>query len=659
MRLLISMTLVLAGAAHAADLPYFSVLSDDAGAWPEILSSVGLQRQPAGLARIFVARTGAPASVEWNGRVEKGDILILEGESSLADMFGFRRGKENVLVHSLTDVHRPELSIVWEKGLELPVFDLPAGAKVFARERWTGAPMTAGMRRGAGAVLWVAVPPGEKGYERFPYLLEALCDLGMDPPFRSSRLWAFFDSSYRSRVDLPYFAARWRKAGIAALHVAAWHFYEPDAERDGYLAKLIEACHREGILVYAWLELPHVSEKFWDDHPEWREKTAVLQDAQLDWRQLMNLNNRDCFRAVSAGVKQLISRFDWDGVNLAELYFESLEGTGNASRFTPMNDDVRSLFQKQSGFDPIEIFGARKDGASRKAFLDFRSELVRRMQEEWIAELEAARQQKPHLDLVLTHVDDRLDTGMREAIGTDAGRVLPLLDTHTFTFLIEDPATVWHLGPQRYQSIAERYGALTPHRDKLGIDINIVDRYQNVYPTKQQTGIELFQLVHHAGSSFQRVALYFENSLLPPDLNLLPSASATVTRIEKMGPKTVVDSAAGVGLPWKGPAMVDGQLWPAADEETVWLPAGPHSVEPADRPLGALLLRLNADLKAARAVNATTIEFSYQTTARAIAILSRPPRRTQIDGAEEPLQRAGPNTILLPRGQHVVTISTE
>ncbi len=663
MRSLISLALVLAGCplgpAHAADLPYFSVLSDDAGAWPEILSSVGLQRQPAGLARIFVARTGAPASAEWNGRVQKGDILILEGESSLAEMFGFRRGKESVRVNSLTDVHRPKLSIVWEKGLELPVFEMPAGAQVFASERWTGAPLTAGMRRGAGAVLWVAVPPGEQGYERFPYLLEALCDLGMDPPFRSSRLWAFFDSSYRLRVDLDYFAARWRKAGIAALHVAAWHFYEPDAERDAYLARLIEACHREGILVYAWFELPHVSEKFWDDHPEWREKTAVLQDAQLDWRKLMNLTNRDCFRAVSAGVKQSISRFDWDGVNLAELYFESLEGTGNASRFTPMNHDVRALFHTQSGFDPIEIFGARKDEASRTAFLDFRSELARRMQEEWIGEMEAARRQKPYLDLVLTHVDDRLDAGMREAIGTDAGRVLPLLDTHSFTFLIEDPATVWHLGPQRYESIAERYGALTPHRDKLGIDINIVDRYQNVYPTKQQTGTELFQLVHHAGGNFQRVALYFENSLLPPDLELLPSASATVTRIEKMGPKTIVDSASGVGLPWKGPAMVDGQLWPAADEDTVWLPAGPHSIEPTDQPCGARLVRLNADLKTARAVNATTVEFSYQTTARAIAILDRPPRRTEIDGAEEPLERAGPNTILLPRGQHVVTITTE
>ena len=656
MRLLVSMALLTAAAAQAAGLPYFSVLSDDAGAWPEILSSIGLQRQPAAVARVLVVRAGAAASPEWNNRVEQGAILVLEGESPLAEMFGFRPGNQKVRVNSLTDVHNPKLSIVWEKGLDLPVFETPPGGRVFARERWTGAPLTAGLRRGAGAVLWVAAAPGERGYERFPYLPNALCDLGMDPPFRSDRLWAFFDSSYRLRVDLDYFAARWRKSGIAALHVAAWHFYDPDPERDQYLAKLIEACHREGILVYAWLELPHVSEKFWADHPEWREKTALLQDAQLDWRKLMNLTNRDCFRAVSAGVKQLAGRFDWDGVNLAELYFESLEGIGNPARFTPMNDDVRAQFRSKSGFDPIELFGARKDAASRKAFLDFRSELAWKMQEDWLGEVEALRRDKPNLDLVLTHVDDRFDAGMRDAIGADAARVLPLLDRHSFTFLIEDPATIWNLGPQRYQTLAERYAALTPRRERLAIDLNVVERYQNVYPTKQQTGAELFELVHRASTGFQRVALYFESSLQEPDLKLLPSAAAAVTRMESSGPKTVVESAAGVGVPWKGPVMVDGRRWPVADGETVWLPAGAHTLEAAPERAAPRLVRLNADLKTARISSPTAIEFSYQSTARAIAILDRAPLRLKIDGADERLKLAGPKTLLLPRGQHSVII---
>jgi len=663
MRLLISLVL-LAAALPAADLPYYTVLGNDAGAWPDILSSIGLQRQPADKAQIIVAQAGAAEAAlpVWTERVEQGAILILEGESPLADSFGFRPAKgpaRKVSVSSLIDIHGPDVWIVWEKSLDLPVFEIPALAQVFARERWTGAPMSAGLRRGAGAVLWIAAPPGERGYERFPYLLGALCDLGLTPPFRSSRLWAFFDSSYRSRVDLDYFAARWRKAGISALHVAAWHFYEPDPEQDRYLNTLIEACHREGILVYAWLELPHVSEKFWNDHPEWREKTALLQDAQLDWRKLMNLTNRDCFHAVSAGVGQLAGRFDWDGINLAELYFESLQGIGNPSRFTPMNDDVRGKFRKGGRFDPIELFNGRTDEDSRRAFLDFRSDLAGRMQEEWIGELESLRQQKPYLDLVLTHVDDRFDPGMREAIGADAARVLPMIEKHAITLLIEDPATVWHLGPQRYHSISERYRALTPRHEKLAIDLNIVNRYQNVYPTKQQTGTELLQLVHNAAANFQRVALYFENSLLHPDLDLLPSAAATAAGIERTGSKTTVDSLIGVGVPWKGAASVDGLPWPAADGETVWLPGGVHSIEASGAWAGLHLLRLNGDLQAARSLSASTIEFSYQSSARAIAILDRGPRVLRIDGREAPLERAGPATIVLPPGHHVVTITAD
>jgi hypothetical protein len=218
---------------------------------------------------------------------------------------------------------------------------------------------------------------------------------------------------------------------------------------------------------------------------------------------------------------------------------------------------------------------------------------------------------------------------------------------------------VWHLGPERYPAIAGRYQALTPHKDKLAIDLNIVERYQNVYPTKQQTGIELLQLVHRAAGSFARVALYFENSLLPPDLKLLSAAAAVVSRIEHMGPKTVIDSAGGVGIPWKGGAKVDGQLWPVQDDEILWLPAGPHAVEPAPRPTGPCLLHLNGDLKAARAVDAHTLEFTYQSASRGIAIVSRPPVKFQIDGVDEAPKLAGATTLLLPRGQHVVTLTTE
>ena len=60
----------------------------------------------------------------------------------------------------------------------------------------------------------------------------------------------------------------------------------------------------------------------------------VLEAQYKSLPSLINLANRDCFHAAARGVHDLIGRFDWDGVNLAELYFESLEGAGNPSRFT-------------------------------------------------------------------------------------------------------------------------------------------------------------------------------------------------------------------------------------------------------------------------------------------------------------------------------------
>lgn len=658
MRSLISLA-VFAAAAYGAPALTFHVMAADPGSWPAILSSIGLHEGAA--SDVLVIPSGALASVaECQSRLERGGFVILEGQSAAAEAFGFRAASQpHLIVRSVEDVRAAKLHIVWEKPLELPVFEMPKEARVFAVERWQGVPLMAGFQRGKGAVLWVAAAPGARGYERFPYIPQALADLGMEAPFRSERLWAFFDSAYRSRVDLDYFAARWKAAGIGALHVASWHYWERDPQNDQYLRTLIDACHRHGILVYAWLELPHVSDAFWSQHPEWREKTALLQDAQLDWRKLMNLTNRDAFAAVSAGMRDLIGRFDWDGVNLAELYFESLEGFDNPARLTPMNDDVRAEFRAKAGFDPVELFapGKPRPASDMARFADFRADLARRQQTEWLAQIDEIRKTKPYLDLTLTHVDDRFDRSIREKIGADASRLLPMLGARDFTFLIEDPATIWNLGPQRYPQIAARYSSLTPAKDKLAIDINVVERYQDVYPTKQQTGTELFELVHTASAAFPRVALYFENSILPPDLALLSSAAAPVDRAETVGGKLVVESKQGAGIPWRGPALVDGKPWPVLDEKTLWLPGGAHSVEPAPKPAAMRMLDFNGDLKFVRATS-DGVEFAYRSSARALATLEKPPRRLEIDGAEAKPQMAG-DVLVLPRGQHLVTISKE
>jgi hypothetical protein len=609
------------------------------GPWTLILASAGHVPAPAASADVLVIPS----------QQRPGAAIILEGTSQLATSLGFKPRSEKVSVIHIVDIHNPKLPIIWSQAIDLPRYDVPSNATVFAKDRWTGAPIVAGMKTGNGPVLWLAVSPD--GYARFPYLMQALTDLGIQPTARSSRLWAFFDYSYRTHADPDYLAQRWRKAGISAIHVASWHFYDPDPERDEYLKKLIEACHRHAVLVYAWVELPHVSEKFWADHAAWREKTAALQDAQLDWRKLMNLQNKDCAAAIREGLRQMTERFDWDGVNLAELYFESLEGASNPARFTPMNDDVRADFKIKAGWDPIEIWGKHNDAVSLRKFLDYRADLAREMQELWLNAVETFRTVRPDLDIVLTHVDDRFDTGMKDSIGADAARVLPLLDQHSFSFLIEDPATVWNLGPQRYPEIAKRYEPLTPHGEKLAIDINIVDRYQDVYPTKQQTGTELFELVHLASTAFPRVALYFENSILKPDLSLLAASSAVVTKYSKEAGKVIIDAPGDLELNWTGDgALVDGKPWPARSSSVLRLTTGSHVVEPGPKRDGLSLTDLNATLKSAASAG-HGLSFEYSSDSRAIASFDRKPTQIEVDGKTVPAAEV----VLLPRGVHRVT----
>lgn len=635
--------------------PFFHVAGRDPG-WQNLLASLGLLPASIGTAGVLILKPGTPASEDWRARAESGSILVFEGESPAAESFGYRGSAERVRIARISDTASPSLEIVWERPVDLPRFQTPEEAHVFAWETETRAPVIAGECIGSGAVLWVITSPGEEGYERFPYLPQALVSLGVKLPARANDIWAFFDASYRRRVDLNYFAARWRQSGISALHVAAWQFLEPDPEQDLYLTNLIQACHRHGVLVYAWLELPHVSERFWQEHPEWREQTAVLQDAHLDWRKLMNLANPDCSRAVSQAIRPLISRFNWDGVNLAELYFESLEGPANPSRFTPMNADIRAGFRSLHGFDPIELFGAPSGEKGLRAFLDYRAGLARRLQTDWLAEAVSYRDIRPDLDVVLTHIDDRYDTRMRDALGADAAGILPLLERQDFTFLIEDPATVWHLGPGRYSEIASRYTALTQRRDKLAIDLNVVERYQDVYPTRQQTGSELFQMVHGAAASFARVALYFENSLARADLPLLAAAAAPIRDYSIERTQVTVEFTRPAGLIWDGAAIVDGKLWPVSGNQVVWLPAGRHTVGSARALPPFRVIDFNGELESAEFQSGGAIQIGYQGSSRAIAIVDRKPSRVLVDGRALPgdiLQTEGGWVVLLPRGRHL------
>src|SRR5205807_4155712 len=106
--------------AFAGSFSYYGP-TDAAGGWSVVLSSVGLVKGTEANADIIVAPS----------HIRDDKIVILEGESPLAASLGFRPGAQRITVRSVEDVHAPKLRIVWEKALDIPVFEIPKEARVF------------------------------------------------------------------------------------------------------------------------------------------------------------------------------------------------------------------------------------------------------------------------------------------------------------------------------------------------------------------------------------------------------------------------------------------------------------------------------------------------------------------------------------------------
>lgn len=625
------------------------------------------KRYPILILPMGTARSLTPQQIQTILRlVDNGAILVTEGLSPLSEKLGFRPGP-TIPVRDLEEIAYSDVKISWRTEEQVTGLQGPDKTIVLNRERKSKTPMVCLLPRGHGHCLLLAstLSSGEReNYARFPYFLQELQRAGVVFPFRSNRLSALFDYGYRYNENPEDLAIVWRKTGIQSLHVGAWDFYDRDPEKDAYLRKLIQACHRNGILVYAWLELPHVSSRFWKNHPEWREKTATGRDASVDWRLAMNLSDPQCFQAVAGGLEQLFRRFDWDGANLAELYFDSPAGKTIPENFTPLSAFVRNDFKKKAGIDPKDFFKKEspnfwsKNAAAWQAFVDYRVELERDLNERFIQMLYGFRKSfSPDLDIVVTYVDNIYDTTMREAVGADVRMMFELLDRYDFTLVMEDPGSVWHLGPRRYAELGQTYSKMTRHSGRLGIDINIVERYTESYPTQKQTGIEFLELFFHASAHFPTVMVYSEQTMLPQDTPLVACALAANTRGEIVDQGVRISSRIPVtyrsGLK-QTDLQVDGNSWPCIDNGDVVLPAGSHVISTGD-PVGSKqphLLHINGDLLAARYAETRTIEFSYNARHRTMAIFDGAPKSLRIDNG--PTATTQTPWAMLPRGTHKV-----
>jgi hypothetical protein len=393
----------------------------------------------------------------------------------------------------------------------------------------------------------------------------------------------------------------------------------------------------------------------------------------------MAMTDPACLRAMAEEYRRLLQAYEWDGVNLAEVYFDAGRGFLDPRVFTPLHPSARLEFRRRTGHDLAGIFDPASSSYWKahpevaRAVVDYRVGALRRVYETLLPVMSAAGQEREGFEVIVTAMDALGSPELREYYGVDMGQILALQKRFRFTLNVEDPEHLWSTDPQRYLAIGRRYEELLRGRDRLMLDLNIlVFRKPEVttpFPTLIQTGTESFHLVNAAASGAPRMVIYSESSVNPQDLLLFPYALAGAVQYRREGEAYRVSAPHSFVLklpPEIRELQVDGTAVTPVRENLFLIPAGDHEIRVVAAPARAFsaheletrvlsftgnILSLSYGLR--------SVSVTYESGTRALLSLNREPTLVQVDGEGMAFTAMKGNdcfTVHLPPGRHRVEI---
>jgi uncharacterized protein YdaL len=611
--------------------------------------------------------------------VHDGGCIVIDGPSRVSKLLGVRAETRSLRVREARDLLYGSQQLIWNPPASVPRFSIRNPIAVYAKDKESELPLAVLTQHGQGRLLYLGTnldPITTFGYTRFPYFIHyVLKGFGLKLPLQQGQLELYFDPGLGNRqaVDIERLADEWRRLGIRAIYAAAYHFW-PSWTYD--YRRLVDVCHKNGILVYAWFELPHVSVKFWTDHPEWRAKTATGKDGLVGWRHHMDLDIPECQQASFNFVEDLLKQYDWDGINIAELNFDTNNGPEDPSNYLPMGATTRKAFKMLEGFDPILLFSPespyywKQNAAALKKFNGYRTQRVLAWHRTLLERVAPIARDKD-MEMIVTMLDSLHSPTLMRDTGVDSHLIVPLMKQFPFTLQVEDPAHYWAESPDRYRKFASTYLKLVQDPKRLMFDINVVNReirYSHS-PTQLAVGSELAQTLIEASSASGRAGVYSEGTIPFEDLQYLSNILAHEAKIDQRGDSWETQSKESVLLSTPGrwqDFRVDGIPWPGWGENTLFIPGGKHRITAAEKKftlfdtsvLDIRLLHFTENLESLVRTD-QGFEFTYNSSLRALAVLNSQPFELLVDGQPYPnptTMHSDMWSVRLPRGKHKVIV---
>ncbi|MBN1534043.1 MAG: DUF2334 domain-containing protein [Spirochaetes bacterium] len=615
--------------------------------------------------------------------VRRGGNLVTDRKSELIQRLGFRFLDTRAKIFRLSDRFHPHEYIYWKYPQLTSKLDLEMGDEVFCESAISGVPVVVGRELGEGKILYFNAPfdpDSELGYSHYPYAYEYIRHFfNLLPVVRRENLEIYYDPGLRQTTSVESLVQMWVKNGVRTVHVSGWHQY-PKYTYD--YGRLIRLAHGNGIMVHAWLEPPQVSQRFWNDHPEWREKNLLGQDIRPSWRYPVALTDGKCFDAAMDEYIGLLRKFDFDGVNLAELYFESDGGFENPENYTPFHPSAQREIQRRYNIDLQQAFNPSsnqyylKNGAVRATITRYRTEKITELHERMLKRLYEFAREREGFQIMVTTMDSIGSPELTENIGIDTTALVHLQRKYGFHLQVEDPESRWSTTPARYKQIGEQYAKLMGGEEKLLVDLNILNfRRKNQitpFPTLIQTGIESYQMVHYSALGAPRFTIYSEATVNPQDLSLFPYASSSRVKYTRTDSGYEVESPHSFVLKLPNPTRIvhiDGKAVIGSRGNQFLVPAGRHSVtlhrseditgfstvelQPQVVSFSGNLLDVGYTMR--------KILIKYESGERALISVNSEINRVRVDGEPYQFQALHGNdchSMYLPAGTHDVEIET-
>jgi len=435
---------------------------------PEVLRYLGaggcpvVLRRPAGLAdQAGLHLVGSPAHRDTSPMSSTGDVLVWHPESASSQFTppGDRPGADGG--------HREQQVLGLFGGLRL------GSATCTWRRRWTPTPAE-----------------GVSHYPYFPNTNERA--FGISTSMRSPRLETYFDPGDR-RAPTSTGWPRSEASGIRTVYAAAWTFYSKyrstTASSCGPVIATASRCMPGS-------SCPHHAQ---DVGPasEWREEDG-LRPRTARWAGALDeLAEPGRYRAAMDWVKQVLTDYPWDGVNITELSISTRTRRDylRPDRFHPMSSEVRANSGRRRGSIPSNCSPPIRPTIIRPTRPRSRDSCATARTWSPSGTARCRRNWSPCAATGLgsdCHDDGQPAQQVRasRALGVDSKRIVALMKDFQLTLQVEDPAEFWMKSPERYWAFAQDYRKLVKDPRRLMFDINVcrADVKTDSLPSATATG---------------------------------------------------------------------------------------------------------------------------------------------------------------------------